>query len=760
MLLWRIQHLISTMMDRIGFGARARYVPLFENDTALELVNNERTTTHSLVSYYSTRQSPRFLIEATALPALCENLNRTHPEWVTAILAEADHYLHEGVPLYSVGTFPLTPAPEWHRLVPGPLNDILYLVRPHRFGFAPILAQAALFDERYLEYLDTAISSWISYAAKSKKCWPYVSNLVVIYRLLALSWTWHFLLAEKPHREQTRYRLIENILKVVQADITFLIPRLGSSSPNNHLLADYFIGWFIHAFYAELAGTSDLSRFEDLWCEELCYQFYRDGGNFEHSVHYHELGCEMALFYWLFKRRNNETPPLPLESRIRNMLAFQLSLAGGTTQPWSIGDATEDSLLPLAPGSSWSTGAFLALDKALFRPQRTGPIPDDVTGIKAFWMLNGQLVPQTADQVSTASVFAFPDAGFFGLSEPGQGEDLLLRTGPGPGITISPGHMHADILSLYWRHGNEAVLTASGTYSYRRESKSSEDYRSYLRSPEAQSGLVIAQANPFGPMEGDFPSLDNGTRVRTRFVSDSQIGFWCEGMVQSDTVYHGYRRGLIRIPGRYTVVYDIFSSENRTRNKKICWQFAPAIVVERSEQKGIKIHHKTGTACFLPSPGLSAPLIHRGSTEPTLGWVSENYGDLRPAYHVAFPVQSYASVIALLMVTDAEDGYDIIITEAAGSAIIVEVSGPTFRDRFFVSDLDGTFSGSSESLTFKGGIIHAFESQGNLEKLSGLGIKEMRWFNLGLTETPASEPMNILYKRNNGVLKAEHRREY
>ncbi len=57
-------------------------------------------------------------------------------------------------------------------------------------------------------------------------------------------------------------------------------------------------------------------------------------------------------------------------------------------------------------------------------------------------------------------------------------------------------------------------------------------------------------------------------------------------------------------------------------------------------------------------------------------------------------------------------------------------------------------------------MIYDFESQEKLEKLSGLGIKELRWFNLVLTETPASEPINIIFKRNNGVLKAVHRREY
>jgi hypothetical protein len=37
---------------------------------------------------------------------------------------------------------------------------------------------------------------------------------------------------------------------------------------------------------------------------ELGRQIYLDGTSFEHSVHYHELACEMALSYLLLSRRN------------------------------------------------------------------------------------------------------------------------------------------------------------------------------------------------------------------------------------------------------------------------------------------------------------------------------------------------------------------------------------------------------------------------------------------------------------------------
>jgi hypothetical protein len=187
-----------------------------------------------------------------------------------------------GLGVYARTGPPLRRAFPWKGLPLGPGGDKLYRKRPHRFAFAPRLALAALYGEPGDAYLAELLEEWMAIAASRDNGVAYDSNLAVTQRLLALSWAWAFL-AARESRSLVDLEQEASVLKVICSDIEFLLPRLGDSFANNHLLADGFAGWFIGFVWPELAPEDGIrERFERLWSRELSRQILPDGTSFEH----------------------------------------------------------------------------------------------------------------------------------------------------------------------------------------------------------------------------------------------------------------------------------------------------------------------------------------------------------------------------------------------------------------------------------------------------------------------------------------------
>ena len=116
--------------------------------------------------------------------------------------------------------------------------------------------------------------------------------------------------------------------------------------PNNHLLADWFAGWYIQQLVPEFLAHPE-HDYEQLFRAEFLRQTYADGGNFEHSAHYHEFACEMGVAYLLLCRQQGRHPDAGIEIRIDRLLALQSALTGPHCHPLAYGNAVEDTLFPL-----------------------------------------------------------------------------------------------------------------------------------------------------------------------------------------------------------------------------------------------------------------------------------------------------------------------------------------------------------------------------------------------------------------------------
>lgn len=587
-----------------------------------------------VVAHFVNRQRPKFFCDSDQVVALTAALARDRAAWVEALCARVEGDLNIGLQIVSTCGQPLAGRFEWAAIEPGPGDDDLFSAQPHRFGFMPRMALAAHYGLPTLGVIAKLIDRWIA-TADAGKGQGYLSPLVVLYRVLALSWTFVFAAGLRTGKDTSNHDILFNILKVLHADTEYLKDTIGDSYPNNHLLADGFAGWYFGSIFPEFpSAVRSRQKGEEVFLRELRRQFYDDGANFEHSTHYHELGCEMATAYVLLSRRNGIEPTDDILEKLKQMLSFQLVLSGPEAVPLAIGDSTEDPLFPLDAKHGWGAGAMRELYRALFSADVDAAPPGDLTVERAYWLLGGALVAAQSPSLAGELPTVFEQGGFRILVDSARHARLVFRSGPVENAPISAGHAHADLLNIYLSVGGVPLIVNSGTYTYRFKSaqwhSSSPNWRSYFAGPDSHNWLILG-ADPYGAMSGDFRNRDVPCRVSLQRYVQAPSLTWLDFEATGENVASGCRRGVVHIDGHYWVVYDVVPDGVRARGASMALQFAPGA---KASMEGQAVIHVTlgGRSCRIAlSGGLRDPDLLFGSTKPLAGWVSPRYGEMVPA---------------------------------------------------------------------------------------------------------------------------------
>jgi len=697
------------------------------------------------------------------VPDTLAHYRREHPEWAEALLAEAVRVCRDGLPVYrSVGP-PLEAGFDWSALPPGPGGDRLYRLRPHRFGFLPRLAIAGHLGAATTPVLSGVLESWMRHATAGRDPAPYFSNLVVIYRLLAVTLAGPFVASLADAGDRAAGALLGQLAQIAGADVTFLVPRLGRSVPNNHLLADRFAGWLIARCYAHLWAGADPQALEAQWLAELERQFFDDGGSFEHSLHYHELGLEMALAYLLLARRAGASPPEAAGRRIAHMLRLQVALGDRAGAAFDLGDATDDPLLPLDAGHGRGGGAW----REIYRILVDGPVllsVHDATGAeRAFWLgaaLGSERLPGAealrARAARVASLEAFPESGLFVFSDPERDHQLLFRGGPAPGRRLAPGHAHSDLLSVYWRLAGRSILASPGTYSYVFGPASglpgAPNLRRYLTSAGARSGPCRDDLEPFGALTGSFRDSDPGVRVETRHRDLPGSLAWAEGRIVGPSPFAGWRRAVVAIAGHYVVIADHVPESLSDGRTRIAWQFAPSLQ-PRIDGDSLTADADGARAVIVAARPSRLGEAVAGRAEPCCGWVSGGYGHLEPAPQVSALLAPGQAEAAFVLQADAAEGAAglrlLPVPDETGLACRITRPG---EDQLLLlgpvrsPDLDGL-----GSLAFDGTLAWLRLLGGELEEVRVLGCRLLSLDGAGLLVKAAGQPLDTSLRRAGGA---------
>ena len=314
--------------------------------------------------------------------------------------------------------------------------------------------------------------------------------------------------------------------------------------------------------------------------------------------------------------------------RLCAMVNSAAALLDERLRPPRQGDDDEGRALLLDAPAPNRWPSLLALGEALFSRRDWWPrvTPDAASSII------GALAPAKRDVTGRPPQrpSQFADAGITLLRTAGeQAPEIWCRCDGGPhGFLSIAAHAHADALSVEVRHGGVDVLADPGTYCYHSE----PEWRSYFRSTIAHNTVEL---------DGQSQSSEGGPFLWLRHASAREIDVTDTGDVASWTAEHdGYtsldqptwHRRTVRLD-RASRSVDIVDEIGGGHDVRLAFHLGPDVRAELD-----------GASAILRWPGVAMPgaarlelprglkwSLHRGESDPILGWYSSGLGCRAPA---------------------------------------------------------------------------------------------------------------------------------
>jgi hypothetical protein len=407
--------------------------------------------------------------------------------------------------------------------------------------------------------------------------------------------------------------------------------RSRGSSANNHvvaeaagqLVASCAFPWFAESDRWRRSSAQLLER-------ELIRNTFPSGVGRELATDYQCFVAELGLLAGV----EAEAAAHPLSAaawqRLCAMVDSGAALLDERLRPPRQGDSDGGRALLLDAPALNGWPSLLALGAALF-------------GRLDWW-------PRTSADAGSAIIGAMPGAAREIAGRPGQrpwwfadAGMTLLRTGCDPepeiwcrcdggphGYLSIAAHAHADALSVEVRYGGVDVLADPGTYCYHGE----PEWRSYFRSTIAHNTLEL---------DGRSQSSAGGPFLWLRHANTTEIDVQDIGDAAEWTAEHdGYlalrppsrHRRTVRLD-RASRIVDIFD-EIRGGPHEVCLAFHLGPDVDTEIDGACAVLRWPGE----PAPGvarLELPpqlqwSLHRGETDPIVGWYSNALGHRVPAF--------------------------------------------------------------------------------------------------------------------------------
>jgi hypothetical protein len=406
--------------------------------------------------------------------------------------------------------------------------------------------------------------------------------------------------------------------------------RSRGSSANNHVIAEAAgqlvascaFPWFPDSNRWRRASARLLER-------ELARNTFPSGIGRELASDYHGFVAELVLLAAV----EAEAYGCPLSDaawqRLCAMVDSGAALLDERSQPPRQGDGDEGRALILDAPAANPWPSLLALGEAVFG--RLDWWPRTAPGAASSIISALPRLPREAAARPARRPWHFADAGTTILrAARDQEPEIWCRCDGGPhGYLSIAAHAHADALSVEVRYGGVDILADPGTYCYHGE----PEWRSYFRSTIAHNTVELDGRNQSG---------DGGPFLWLRHANTREIGVQDIGDAAEWTAEHdGYlslkpptwhrRCVLLDRASRAVDVVDEIGSSHELR---LAFHLGPDIHAELD-----------GAYAMLTWPGLAAPQaarlklpqplrwsLHRGETDPILGWYSSGLGRRTPAF--------------------------------------------------------------------------------------------------------------------------------
>jgi hypothetical protein len=407
--------------------------------------------------------------------------------------------------------------------------------------------------------------------------------------------------------------------------------RSRGSSANNHVIAEaagQLVACRTFPWFPETERWWQNSA--RLLERELLRNTFPSGIGRELASDYQRFVAELGLLAAVEAEAAGRPLSAAVWQRLCAMIDGAAALVDERLRPPRQGDGDDGRALLLDAPEPGNWASLLALGDTLFgRQEWWPPAAADATST-IISSLAGTTHNIQGRPVARPSRFA--DAGITLLRTNGNGgPEIWCRCDGGPhGYLSIAAHAHADALAVELRYGGVDILADPGTYCYHGEPV----WRSYFRSTVAHNTLELDSRSQ-SSMGGPFLWLRHANAREIDFTDTGKITSWTaehDGYLSlQPPVHHRRSVRLDRASRSVDIVDDIHGGSHDLR---LAFHLGPDVQAEL-----------TGSDAFLSWPGASTPgtaklalpcqlrwSLHRGETDPILGWYSSGLGQLTPAF--------------------------------------------------------------------------------------------------------------------------------
>ena len=407
--------------------------------------------------------------------------------------------------------------------------------------------------------------------------------------------------------------------------------RSRGSSANNHVIAEAAgqlvascaFPWFPESERWRRKSARLLER-------ELVRNTFPSGIGRELASDYQCFVAELGLVAAVEAQASDHPLSTATWQRLCAMVDSAAALLDERLRPPRQGDSDEGRALLLDAPTRGGWPSLLALGEALFGRLDWWPR----TAADAGSSIIGALARETRDIAGrpTQRPSRFADAGMTLLRTTGdQAPEIWCRCDGGPhGYLSIAAHAHADALSMEVRYGGVDVLADPGTYCYHGEPA----WRSYFRSTIAHNTVEL---------DGRSQSSDGGPFLWLRHANARETSVLDVGEVAGWTAEHdGYlsldpparHRRSVRLDRASRTVDIVDEIEGGSHDVRLAFHLGPDVQAELDGSCAVLRWPSASTpgAARLELPHQLRWSLHRGETDPILGWYSRGLGRRIPTF--------------------------------------------------------------------------------------------------------------------------------
>jgi len=404
------------------------------------------------------------------------------------------------------------------------------------------------------------------------------------------------------------------------------------SSANNHVIAEAAgqlaascaFPWFPESAHWRQDSLRLLGR-------ELDHNTFPSGVNRELASDYHGFVAELGFLAAVEASAAGISVSDETWRLLCAMADVMAALADVRIRPPRQGDSDEGRvvLLDAPEHNRWPT--LLSLGGAIFGRLAWWPAAQADAASTLVGALLGEKQQVSGRPPTRPDRFA--DAGITIIrTEATESEpEIWCRTDGGPhGFLSIAAHAHSDALSVEVRHGGVDILADPGTYCYHGE----PEWRRYFQSTIGHNTLEV---------DGRWQSIRGGAFLWLRHARGREVDVDLDGTVAAWTGEHdGY--AVLKLPAthRRSVRLDRAARcidiadlvEGGSHHLRLAFHFGPQVHVRFAAAGPVLTWGgpSGGGSASLELPGELNWSLHRGETDPILGWYSAGLGDREESF--------------------------------------------------------------------------------------------------------------------------------